>query len=275
MYSSKFKDLILNSGKSDNFYVGTGCPNSSILLVGKEAAIGCNNAFEKQNKLNYLNNLSDWKYNVKNNVHTVVKDWNYNEYLLDSDATNNPLFSFKGVKIMDHKEGQTWRKYQKLHDVIMHGGFINNNNRSYDFQKNFFITEMSDNPVRTTRKAKKQDKFLSKLQNRKISFFTSNFIMDFPIVILACGDYIWNYGDGTTRQILNIFGADFTYCFETKSTKKPQRFYVHKNKENEKPKMVIHTNQLSGSVASNELLIELGNTIREFMNENNLKNNNY
>lgn len=265
MYTENFRDLILES--KGNFYVGSGNPNSKILIVGKESAIGDKNEFERQNKKNYLNNLSDWKSNISKKIYSVEKDWNFGEYMSDNNATNNPLFSFKGVKLKDHGEGQTFRKYQKLHDIIINGKIIENKNRPYDFQDDFFITEMSDNPFPTTKKAKEQVEFRTKLEKRKKSFFKSNFINDFQVVVLACGDYVWNFGTGENREILKIFGTDFIYYFETKKTKKPQKFYVHKyNKDDKrKPKIVIHTNQLSGSVASNELLIEMGNTIREFM----------
>lgn len=270
MYSSNFSNLVLNS--KENFYVGSGNPNSKILIVGKESAIGDKNDFEKQNRKNYLSNLSDWKLNIKKKIYSVDKNWNYDEYMTDINAKNNPLFSFKGVNIKDHREGQTFRKYQKLHDIIINGRIIDNKDRPYDFQNNFFLTEMSDNPFPTTRQAKEQDEFEIKLEKRKNCFFKSNFIQDFQVVVLACGDYIWNYGIKENRQILNIFGTDYVDCFETKETRKPQKFYIHKyNKaDNRKPKIVIHTNQLSGSVASNELLIEMGNIIREFMIEENL-----
>lgn len=258
MYTEEFKSLVKN-GVKDGFYIGLGNPNADILLVGKEAAINSSSEFEIQNQRNYYNNAIDWQENIDTGTKTVSNDWDFNSYIQDSKATNNPLFAFKGALIKE--QGKTWRKYQKLYDCIFgrENGLVT---YGHDFQKKFFITEMSDNPVKSTNEAKHNLDFKEKLQNRKETFFKSTFIEQFPIIILACSDYIWNLGKDENRQIDTLFGVEYSHCYTTKTTKRPQSFYIHLNSN--KSKLVIHTNQLSGSNASNELLVEMGKFIKEF-----------
>ncbi|WP_159521352.1 hypothetical protein [Sunxiuqinia indica] len=259
MYSKEFNDLV-EKGVKENFYLGTGRPDSRILIVGKEVAIGNANDLEIQNRKNYLNNAIDWKSNIKKNIVEVSENWEIDRYLQDESARNNPLFAFKGVKIADHKAGQTWRKYQKLHDQIFK--IDSDNEKAYDFQERFFITEMSDNPFPTTSKAKKLDEFKIKLQERKETFFKSEFIKQFPVVVLACGDYIHNGNE--IREIDEIF--EVTYAGDERGKywySKGNWFYIHHNRD--RSKLVIHTRQLSANVKG-EMLFEMGKVIREFTN---------
>jgi tRNA (cmo5U34)-methyltransferase len=260
MYSEEFEKLV-NKGVTEGFYIGTGNPNAKILIVGKEAAIGFENDFEKHNHKNYSNNAKDWLKNIDSKITAIENDWNIERYLSDPLATNNPLFVFKGVKISDHKEGQTWRKYQKLYDIIFNGAIDIKNDRLYNFQENFFLTEMSDAPYRTTSEAQQKEYFKIELEKRRKEFFTSDYVKHFPVIILACGNYIKN--NDYERQIDDTFGVRYF----PKKQEDGLSYWIHYNDESRgftNPKLIIHTNQLSGSVASNELLKQIGKTIREF-----------
>ncbi|HKJ44136.1 MAG TPA: hypothetical protein VKA27_18710, partial [Sunxiuqinia sp.] len=223
MYSKEFKELV-EKGVKENFYIGTGKPNARILVVGKEAAIGGSEGLEIQNRKNYLNNAVDWKRNIDEDITEATENWNYHEYLNDENATNNPIFAFKGAQIKE--QGKTWRKYQKLHDHIFgSSSFIGR--YGHDFQRNFFITEMSDNPFKTTSEAKKVTHFKDMLDHRRTTFFKSNFVQKFPVVVLACWDYIVN--NENERQIDDTFDVKYVKHYLTKSTKNPQAFYIHFN----------------------------------------------
>jgi hypothetical protein len=250
---------VVNSGN----YLGTGNPNSEILVVGKEVATDENSVndptLEEQNKFNYENNISDWLKNIQQNKNQEdVPNWIYDDPL----KINNPLFAFKGAEIKE--EGKTWRKYQKLHDYIF--GMESRKNISkygHNFQERFFITEMSDIPSKRTIDAQKRKEFKKRLEKRKNGFFKSSFIQNFPVIILACSNYI--YG----KEIENIFGVNF---IEQKGIGK-QLFWTHLNLE--KTKLVIHTRQLSTNV-SNELLQGIANEIIKFLgNENPAHNKKY
>ena len=103
-YNENFKKAI-----KLNTYLGTGNPNSKILVVGKEVATdveeGLDKNLETQNLISFNNNCNDWKKNINEQISQEnIPNWNGNE--------NNPLYAFKGAVIK--KEGHTWRKYQKL-----------------------------------------------------------------------------------------------------------------------------------------------------------------
>lgn len=261
-YNKKFEEIV-KYGVEEKVYIGIGNPNSKILLVGKEAAINApKNDFERHNLKNYLNNAIDWQTKTNSPLDEEIPDWNINTYLADINATNNPRHSFKGVKLEHHREGQTWRKYQKLHDVIFNGDFIEDKARPYTFQNDFFLTEMNDNPEKTTLKAQRKEGFKEKLDKRRNTFFKSEFIQQFPVIILACGNYIIN--NENTRQIDNTFGVEYKSIDDAEGLS----FWVHYGTKNQK--LVIHTNQLSGSQASNKLLKAIGKVVREYIDENNL-----
>jgi hypothetical protein len=239
-YTKEFKNLT-----ELNTYIGTGNPNSEILIIGKEVATdtenGKNKSLEAKNLIAFNSNVENWKKNIKINLsQNKIPNWNDN-------IENNPLYAFKGVEIK--KEGHTWRKYQKLYNLL----YENQENNTINFQENFFITEMSVLPSKTTKEAQKKSDFQIKLKERKEIFLKSDFIQNFQIVILACGDYI------NGKELTDIFEVEF---IEQKGTKR-QHYWIHKNLS-EKPKLVIHTRQLSANV-SNELLIGIANEIKNFL----------
>lgn len=239
-YSENFKQAI-----ELGTYLGTGNPNSKILVVGKEVATdveeGLDKKLETQNLVSFNNNCNDWKKNINEQISQEnIPNWNGNE--------NNPLYAFKGVKIK--KEGHTWRKYQKLNNWV----FDKKNNNEINFQEDFFITEMSVLPSKTTSKAQKISNFKDELKKRKESFLSSDFIQDFPIIILACGNYI------SAEEITKIFKVNF---IEEKGNVR-QKFWIHWN--DEKTKLVIHTRQLSANV-SNELLLGIASEIKKILNK--------
>lgn len=228
-------------------YIGSGNPNSQILIVGKEVATdieeGIHKELEQINLETFNNNCTSWIQNIKSLVMpTDIPDWS------SDSKENNPIHAFKGVEIK--KEGHTWRKYQKLNNFI----FEKETQNVINFQDDFFITEMSILPSKTTAKAQKKADFLEKLSLRKETFFRSEFIQDFSVVILACGNYIIG------SEICDIFNVHFV---EEKGTGR-QKFWIHSNSE--KTKLVIHTRQLSADV-SDELLRGISNDVKFFLKE--------
>lgn len=252
-YSKAFKDLVSFAEKTGS-YIGSGNPNSKILLVGKEVATEIDESkdkiLEEQNFGNYQGNVKDWVSNCSKKLkQSDVCDWIYN----DPQKINNPLFAFKGAEIKE--EGKTWRKYQKLHDYIF-GKQIGSTIGKYghNFQERFFITEMSDVPSKRTKDAQLKKSFKENLDIRKNGFFRTDFIQSFPVVILACSNYIIG------NEIENVFGVKFK---EQKGNGK-QLFWTHFGTH--KPKLVIHTRQLSTNV-SNDLLLGIAEEIKKFLND--------
>src|SRR5574343_600477 len=212
-----------------NTFIGSGNPNSKILIVGKEVATdveaGTDIELEKNNLEAYNRNCDDWKVNVINNTsQDSVTNWN-------GTSDNNPLYAFKGITIK--VQGHTWNKYQKLNNFV----FDKENNKSLNFQEDFFITEMSVLHSKTTGKEQKKEEFIKK----------------FPVVVLACSNYICG------EEICDIFNVQF---IEEKGEGN-QRFWIHLNSN--KSKLVIHTRQLSMAV-TDQLLKDIAFEIKTFLN---------
>ena len=238
MYSKEFKELV-GKGVNEDFYIGHGNPNARILFVGKEAAIDSD---DLQKNSNYLSNAQSWKTHIEKKTCEVLS------YIPEDKALR--------------MTGHTWRKYQKLHDYIYIKTAAAEDKYRIDFLENIFTTEMNDSPSKWTQAAQQKIDFKERLDKRRNTFFKSDFIKHFPVIILACGNYIRN--DDKERQIDNTFGVEFI----TSEISQGLPFWIHLNKK--KNKLVIHTRQLSSSAASNELLERIGIVVSKFMKENNI-----
>jgi|SRR5699024_4715509 len=220
-YCKSFKELIEKS--ADETYIGRGNPNAKILFVGKE----------------YSGPNENEEFNAK--------------YWKEKISKDEPVCL---THKKDVSEGHTWNKYQKLHDYI----FEKPKTDQIDFEELIFTTEMSEIPQKNTRKARKNPAFQQKLSDRKECFFKSNFIQEFPVVVLACSDYIQNNQE--IREIDDIFEVKYKDEYEKGVITKSNWFYSHYNEN--KTKLVIHTRQLSGNVTS-ELLQKMGKLIRDHL----------
>lgn len=234
-YNQRFIRLLDNIDNHE--YVGLGNPDSNILFVGKEAAIDIeiNDDFQKiKEKLKRL--------------HGSKINWKSNNF----DYSHNPI-EIKNLS-------DTWQNYQQLYNNIF---FEKKQNTSATFLKEVFTTEMSNLPAKTTGKAKKNLFFKKELKRRKENFFTSEFIQSFPVVVLACSDYIMN--NDKKREIDYTFKVEFNGEFKEYS--KGNWFFNHYNAD--ETKIVIHTRQLSSNV-NNDLLTDIGTKIREHLIKLNL-----
>jgi hypothetical protein len=232
MYGDKFINFV-KTGIDQKYYVGVGNPNSNTLLIGKESAIDKD---DNEGMKLYEQNANYWHGLIMQNKSDILEYPVHNEHPLKSSWGKN-----------------TWSKYQLLSNHIRK----NESKPLYiDFLKHCFTTEMNDAPMKRTGEADK-----SSLKNRKLLFRNSKFIQDFPVVILACSNYIVNNDE--TREIDDVFGV--TYCGDQDGKhyyNKGNWFYLHYSID--KKKLVIHTRQLSADV-SNEMLKDMGNVIRKHL----------
>lgn len=246
-YSSEFKKIIECSIKNGINYIGKGNPNARILIIGKELALDQNDkiAINKTSEQNTL----DWKKNIEN-PSCEIEDWNKNFALF------NPLIPYKGMGFNSKKPAETWRKYQSIHDKI-----LNRQSKTYNFHENIFITELNANPSKFSNLQENEKRRLS-IDERKNNFFSLDFIQNFPIVIIASG----HYPRENDVNLCELFNVEFK---ETKHANENPKYWfnLHKNKQGEKPKLLIHTVQLSGSI-TNELLEQIANEIKIFAKKN-------
>lgn len=246
--------------KENGTYIGTGNPNSNILIVGKETATDIENKangdelyvlFQKESLKDFQENAIKWNLNIENLVKVdSIPNWISKK---DSPLSSNPMFPFKGLhpKFNNLKEGHTWNKYQKLHDLIFLNDISVARQKEIDFHHNFFLTEMNSAPAKFTKDADK-----SGIPNRKQFFRESEFFQNFPVIILACSNYI------SGKEIEEIFNVNFDKQFGNGK----QLFWTHFNTD--KTKLVIHTRQLSTNV-SDDLLKEIAKEVRNFTKQRN------
>ncbi len=232
-YSKEFNDLLEICDKN-NEYVGLGNPNAKILIIGKEPGMELGTRI----------------------THGSAEFWKNNDYSKKYIPTDENLRNFN----------HTWQKYQKLYELILKK--LNKCQEKSDkyeinFVENVFTTELSNLVAPNTKKAKEIEGFKSKLEKRKNLFFNSQFISNFPIVIIASSDnqYIETY-DGEVRELFKVnFVKELNFGNSNK-------IWLHYS-NNDKPKIVIHTRQLTNG-ASNELLEKIADLVVEFINENNI-----
>lgn len=213
-------------------YIGLGNPNADICFVGKEAT-----GILKLQDNTLLGGTQYWHASLP-----LFFDRNR------ADNPSDPIW----------KEGHTWNKYQKLHDAIFPE--LAAKPETMNFEQRVFVTEMSAIPAKKTAEGKSSVDFDEQLALRKRSFFAHPYFKEFKVVVLACSDYIVNYGD--RREIENLFCVEYDTNGGTHEIGPQNSFWVHHNTAGDR--LVIHTRQLSGAV-SDKLLEEMGRVIREHL----------
>lgn len=233
MYGDRFINFVNNG--LDCYYIGIGNPNANTLFIGKESAIDTE---DLEGRIGYDRNAHYWNELITQNKPEIL------EYPV---ADEHPLKNNWGKN--------TWSKYQKLSDSIR-----KKESKPYyvDFLKYCFATEINDAPMKRTSDADK-----SNLNDRKLLFKNSKFIQNFPVIVLACSDYIKNNEE--IREIDDVFGV--AYCGDEDGKywyNKGNWFFLHYSPD--RKKLVIHTRQLSADV-KNEMLEKMGEIIRKHLIE--------
>jgi hypothetical protein len=241
MKSTKEFKAFVNKGVEERYFIGTGNPKAKILIVGKEPHLQ-KNANEKEKKYFY-ENAQGWEKSIRDG---------------NGEKLRYPLKEKPEIKESWGKN--TWSKYQRLSDFICEKDGSPRKNLEdieVNFMTHIFTTELNDAPSRNTATADK-----SRLKVRKQLFKDSAFIQQFPVVILACSNYIINTGN--KHEIDDIFGV--TYDGDENGGKhfytKTNWFYTHHDKSGRK--LVIHTRQLSANVMDG-MLEEMAEVIREHL----------
>ena len=166
------------------------------------------------------------------------------------------------------QSNDTWMNYQHLCDLIYRRK--SNYPNYWDFEKECaFTTELNNNPSKRTSNPNKETK--KAIAKRLKLFKESDFIQSFPVVILACSNYITNHGEGDNRQIDGTFNVEYDgennggeHYFTSMN-----RFFTHHNIVDTKffkagEKLVIHTRQLSQNIKE-DMLIDMAKVIRKHL----------
>jgi len=235
-FNESFKAFVEECAEK-NLFVGTGCPNAKILIIGKEAAIDRNDLEKKGNEW-YTKNTENWQSHILNNtMETLEYDVKKEDKLYKSWGKN------------------TWSKYQFLYNYFKFGDF-RKKEKKVNFLNEIFTTELNPSVSLKTASANKKD-----IRIRLSLFAESEFIKQFKVIILACSDYIEN--TETNREIDNNFGVTYDGDETGKFVfSKTNWFFTHHNAD--RSKLVIHTRQLSTNVKDN-LLIKMAEVINQHL----------
>lgn len=192
--------------------IGLGNPYAKILLVGQESARKANNGDEvkiiRADNEDYLSKLrkGDW-YNLYH--HPRFYEDRKNKY---------------GKRVLN----RTWNAYQKLVDYIRPEAKRCKIVEKTDFCMDAFTTELN-NTV--------SPHHALEWKPRIETFKHSDFIKGFPVVVLACSNYI------NEKQIIETFIVEpgIEHCYSKKT--KAMRFKTYYSSDHSR--LVIHTRQLS------------------------------
>lgn len=237
MYENDFLALLnrckYQYGFTDDFIIGSGNPASEVLLIGREPS---GDAF-MSNTLGHYIGVANGK---GQDYWTHIKQEEYNP------ITKEPNHWRSGKAL--------WVQYQKLCDII-YPCYKKNRHEIIDFENYVFCSEMNGSPSPRTTAAKKDT-----LSVRKQVYFTDPFFDRFPVVILACGNYIKNSSFiPEEREIDRIFHVSF---YQEIKCGERNAFWIHYNEN--RTRLVIHTRNLCADV-SKDLINRIGKIVKEFL----------
>ena len=257
MYTEKFKQVVQYC-KENNLFVGYGNPNGKVLIIGKEAAhIGKEETtenLEKKKEELFQSNVSQWEHILSTNE---VPNYDGERPI----SHENPLYAYGNQfnKKDIRKEGKpynggtssTYLNYEKLYEQLFLQG---EKLKKINFQKEFFITEFSDYPTKESYNDKEIEALRQQSIEERKPLFELPFFKDFPIVIVAAGDYPYLYHIDLEKTFDVIFKKEIKVGRD--------RYFLHFSKDNKR--ILIHTRQLSNSF-SGELIVAIANEAKKFL----------
>lgn len=258
-YSNDFQGVVQYC-TAEKTFIGYGNPNAKILIVGKEHAFyNCitpadplfyDSVYNQRNKDNN-ENISSWNKNI---LECIEPNWDNMP-----EGSVNPLYSHGAQRnILDRNNNggtsHTYLKYQKLYQFLFNEG---KNTEHISFQKEFFITELSDIPTKKSFHDLKFNEVRKDAVQKRINLFRQPFFDHFSAVIIAAGHYPKLY-DFDMESVFNVeYKPD-----ENFELSKGNWCNIHYAPD--KKKILIHTRQLSTNVCDG-LLSKMSELIRPFI----------
>ena len=192
LYPTEFQNLLNQDYESDS-YIGQGNPASKILIIGKECA-GDEQGYE------FVNNAKIWRTVSPEIIENWFDaEWDWKKY--------HPRQPFKGqLLIRDNKIGNieknnrgtsvTWMAYQNFINLILPENMQVHPRQQLNFYEHCFLTELSSNCMRTSRKNPDTKKSIEQRLSPN-GILTHPFFKQFPVVILGVYRYM-------QRQITSV-----------------------------------------------------------------------
>ena len=253
MYTEKFKQVVQYC-KENNLFVGYGNPNGKVLVIGKEAAhIGKEETtenLEKKKEELFQTNVSQWEHILSTNE--------LPNYDGERPISHNPLYAYGNQynswdKSKKGGTSRTYLNYEKLYEQLFLQG---EKLKKINFQKEFFITELSDYPTKESYKDKEIEALRKQSIEERKPLFALPFFKEFPIVIVAAGHYPKRY-KFDMQQIFDV-------QWEGKPIKVSEKYWYNLHFSKDNKRILIHTRQLSNSV-SDELIAAIANEAKKFL----------
>lgn len=240
------------------------------MIIGKEPAIDIGSESGRlQYKTEIDNNRQDWLNNIEREIGF---DNVYNEFSMQK-LYGNPLHPhcwqkyqinrrIDGVLQNGNGTSRTWYQYQKLIDMIV--GKTSTREDSLDFHKYCFSTDLSEYPLLSSG-SKCSAETQTSIKNR-LPLFTSDFVRNFPIVIVAIGGY---------RYTINRLGLNCTF----NNTDRNEEIiidtgisFMESNPSDlaQEPKLLIYSYQLSARISDN-YLHTIANKVIAFAHQYNIE----
>ena len=255
MYTQHFKEAVAYC-KVNNLFVGN--PNGKVLVIGKEAAHipqeETTENLEKKKEELFQSNVSQWEHILSTNE---VPNYDGQRPI----SHENPLYAYgnqfnkrdirKEEKPYNGGTSSTYLNYEKLYEQLFLQG---EKLEKINFQKEFFITEFSDYPTKESYKSEEIEALRKQSIEERKPLFAMPFFKDFPIVIVAAGNY-------PSRYHINL-EQTFDVVFQKEIKVGRDRYFLQFSKDNKR--ILIHTRQLSNGV-SNELITAIANEAKKFL----------
>ena len=246
---------------SENEYLGLGNPDSNILLVGNEKALGKSDKSIIKHELDL--NVSHWLdiINKFNNLHDPFdKELLNRQNSFEKFNPFNPLLYNITAKRVKGKSGHT---YYGMNRLINRYEAINNLNPTNIFEESFaantfskvFLTELNATPARSSSQANFNLKAFRASSRYKMMTSTlgEHFFNSFKTVILYCGKnnkYVGNIDSQERLDIIRIFNPNLNHT-DLKNTG-DIKFYEPRNNG---PRVILCRHLSSGfsNILANEL----------------------
>jgi hypothetical protein len=211
MDKTRLFEEFLDECKNRREWSGQGNPNADILIIGKEP------------------------YNKK----VLITDKDKEEIQEKLQKQENLCRSgVWGTAPRDHKN-KTWCNYQKLIENV-YGPQKEFNPKLFDFEKYAFTTELN---TIFRPKAVLDAETRKNIKERLCFFKDSEFIKSFPVIVLACNNFITNNEIGF--YINNTFGVEYDGDSKGNHQEKTRGLWFYTHHGDNGKKLVIHTRQLS------------------------------
>ena len=253
MYTEKFKQVVQYC-KENNLFVGYGNPNGKVLVIGKEAAHIAKEEttenLEKKKEELFQSNVSQWEHILSTNE--------LPNYDGERPNSHNPLYAYGNQynswdKSKKGGTSRTYLNYEKLYEQLFLQG---EKLKKINFQKEFFITELSDYPTKESYKDKEIEALRQQSIEERKPLFALPFFKEFPVVIVAAGHYPKRY-KFDMQQIFDV-------QWEGKPIKVGEKYWYNLHFSKDNKRILIHTRQLSNSF-SGELIVAIANEAKKFL----------